>query len=493
MSSFANLSTFGKWRSSRNLVVGTACVALFTETLLGGFPVPMLPYMLEERLQRDPSKTPATTSRLLSSHGFVTMICSPLFAKLFDTWKSSSQKGPLFLSLGLCLVGTALVALTPTLSALYLGRVLQAIAGSAAWLVCTDMITQNAGKGGLGTVMGLSTSFITIGTVSGPMFGGVLLGWFGYWAAWSVPMALLCLDMIARLVVRQPERYINLQISTSASEANDRKPDTVPPSYPHSDVEGFPTETSPLLLVPSTSNTTMDLASDLKAEMGSDSDAVAETHNFYAVMLRDASIWASILNTIVQAAIRAGFNATLPVYLRDTFNWGPSSVGATFFALQAPVIFLSPFLGLVRDRVGVRIPTTVGWGLLCPLLCLLGVPGSGLSWFEGSQETEQVAFIVCICGIGLFLPFVQGAGALHMRNMVWRLEETDPHMFGSNGGRTRCFAMISVSFNTGLTLGPAIAGELFRTIGYLYMNIILGAISLVLAIVTFIFIDREIV
>ena len=72
----------------------------------------MLPFMLEERLHNDPSETADTTNYLLSLHGFVTLICSPLFAKLLD--KTTSQKGPLFLSLGLCLLGTALVASTLT-------------------------------------------------------------------------------------------------------------------------------------------------------------------------------------------------------------------------------------------------------------------------------------------------------------------------------------------------------------------------------------------
>ena len=34
--------------------------------------------------------------------------------------------------------------------------------------------------------------------------------------------------------------------------------------------------------------------------------------------------------------------------------------------------------------------------------------------------------------------------------------------------------MISVSFNTDLMLGPAVAGGLFGSIGYCNMNIILG-------------------
>lgn len=277
------------------------------------------------------------------------------------------------------------------------------------------MITENTDKGGIGKVMGMSTSIIMIGTVSGPMLGGVLLGWFGYWAAWSVPVALLFLDMIVQLVVRQPEAI------SPDMPSKESGPDTDPTSDPYRDVEEIPTEASPLLAPsprrpPSTPTTEVD--SDAKTKPASDSESNAELRNFYTVMLRDFGVWISIFNTIVQAAIRAGFNATLPVYLRDKFNLGPSSVGATFFLLQVPVVFLSPLLGWVRDRVGVRYPTTIGWTLLCPLLCCLGIPGSGRFWPDGSEKSKEIVFFVCISGVGLVFPFVQGAGALHMRSKL---------------------------------------------------------------------------
>lgn len=47
-------------------------------------------------------------------------------------------------------------------------------------------------------------------------------------------------------------------------------------------------------------------------------------------------------------------------------------------------------------------------------------------------------------------------------------------MFGPNGGRARCFALVSISFNVGLMLGPVVTGFLFESAGYYYMNIALG-------------------
>ena len=68
--------------------------------------------MLEERLHNDPSQTSDTTAQLLSVHGFVVLICAPVLATLFD--KISNRKIPLFVSLGVCLIGTVLVACSPT-------------------------------------------------------------------------------------------------------------------------------------------------------------------------------------------------------------------------------------------------------------------------------------------------------------------------------------------------------------------------------------------
>ncbi|RDK38105.1 MFS general substrate transporter [Aspergillus phoenicis ATCC 13157] len=470
MTASAERSTTKGWRSSSQFIIGTACLAMFTESLLAGFPVPMLPYMLEERLHNDPSQTTATTNSLLSLHGLASIIAAPSCAALFDT--ISNQKIPLYLALVLCLAGTALFAITTTSWVLYLGRILQAVAGSAAWLACTTMLTELAGSAGAGAMLGLSMSSATLGTVSGPMLGGVLLGWFGYWPAWSLPMVLLILDMIARFVLIQPDHHLldspSLIRHAERSKLFHEREETV-------------TETSPFL--PQSPS----FGSDTAAEEKSDNAAATNYRNYYTVMLQDAGMWAGVLNTMSQAALRAAFNATLPVYLRDTFNWGSSSVGAIFFALQVPIIVFSPLIGHLRDRVGTRYPTAVGWALLCPLMCYLGIPGRDISQASGSRIGEEVAFIACICGIGLVMPSVQGAGSFHMRFLLEEVEKDAPTMFGPNGGRARCFALVSISFNIGLMLGPFVIGLLFENVGYYYMNIILGAACIGVAVVTFIF------
>lgn len=68
--------------------------------------------MLEKRLHLDPSLTQRYTTEILTSHGIIGLVVTPIAGHLAE--KSKSQKTPLLISLGGCLVGTLLIATTPS-------------------------------------------------------------------------------------------------------------------------------------------------------------------------------------------------------------------------------------------------------------------------------------------------------------------------------------------------------------------------------------------
>jgi MFS family permease len=72
--------------------------------------VPALGYMLEIRLNLDPSRTQGLTAALLAIHGFVALISAPIIGHFADQW--SGRRIPLLISLAGCLIGTLLVAST---------------------------------------------------------------------------------------------------------------------------------------------------------------------------------------------------------------------------------------------------------------------------------------------------------------------------------------------------------------------------------------------
>jgi MFS family permease len=367
--------------------------------------VPILPYMLETRLKQDPDLTQRTTSGLLSVHGFATLILTPLVAIAAD--RTPSRKTPLIIALIVCLGGTILVALTPDCKSehphrleglhsnphivwsIYVGRILQGVSGSAAWIICLAMLTDCAKEGQVGRMMGLSMSIVLSGTVGGPTVAGALLQWAGYWPAWSVPIGLILINIVARVVTKDLPKPSATSapprggISTDEQDLSTRDVETA--------------ETSPLLsqLVNAHDTTCEDKDDHQDAEV-----------SFYYEMLGDCRVLASISTTTLYSILIAGFNTTLPVHLRTIFNWGPSNVGTMFLVLRVPAIILGPLMGWTRDYIGLRYPTTVGWALLAPLMLCLAIP-------TGPENHGKAFYVTCLTCIGFVTTLVQGAGVLH--------------------------------------------------------------------------------
>lgn len=57
---------------------------------------------------------------------------------------------------------------------------------------------------------------------------------------------------------------------------------------------------------------------------------------------------------------------------------------------------------------------------------------------------------------------------------VDELEAKQPGIFGANGSYSRTYSLTNLSFATGLLVGPLLSGALTESIGYYYMNTVLG-------------------
>ncbi|KAI9367088.1 major facilitator superfamily domain-containing protein [Aspergillus egyptiacus] len=424
-----------RWRSSPLFVRTTATLSLFSETFLFGFVVPILPYMLETRLHVNPARTQTVTTALLTIYGVVSLISTPIFAHFFD--KIPSRKIPLLLSLTACTSGTVLVAWAPTLWVFLTGQILQSVASASVWVVAFATLADNVTGENKGKVMGTAMSVVMTGVFAGPMLSGTLLRLLGYWAAWSGALFLLALDILFRL----------LMIDTRSASV---KTTAATPTEPDSESD----EHTGLLRDTNSSH--------------SDSDQDSNNPSFYRIMLTTPQVLAALINTLALTLLLCAFDTTLPLHVRDAFNWDSLPVGLIFLALQAPSVLLGPVVGLLRDRVGLRYPTTFGWAILAPLLVTLGID-------------DKTIYIVSIVGIGFALAFIRGAGAFQMMSIIHTLESQNQHLFGPYGGNSRLSALTEVPYTMGMILGPLVAGSVTETVGYFWLNCLLSGISVLVA------------
>ncbi|KAJ5647012.1 hypothetical protein N7490_003384 [Penicillium lividum] len=446
------------WRSSKPFILFVIILALFCETFLYSFPVPILSYMVEDRLHIDASQTQNITTALLSLHGVVTLTSAPIVAHFAD--KVSTRKTALLISLVGSLLGTLLLSLTLSLPILFAGRVIQGIAGSATLIIGSATLTDHVEVEDLGKLYGFSMSLVSAGVVAGPAVSGALLEVAGYWPAWSVPLGLLVLDTIMRCIMIEAPK----PLSPTTSSA-----------FVSSDINTSSGETTALL--PDDAQ-----ASDLGSITKTDREKTPK-HGFYRIMLSDARVFVGLLNTIINCSLLASFDATLTLHGRDAFGWGSLAVGMMFLSFQIPFIFLGPLAGCLRDRAGLRYPTTVGWALLAPIMWLIGVPGTDKSSTSSTSNGEGL-FIFAVIAFGVVVPFVRGAGYLQLSIVMNEFQAKDPEIFGPHGGSNRVFGLQDIALSLGLIIGPLISGSLTQAVGYYWMNFTLAMVCVAVSIVS---------
>ncbi|KAL4971922.1 major facilitator superfamily domain-containing protein [Aspergillus desertorum] len=443
------------WRSSQLFIIATATISLFSESFLFGFAVPILPYMLETRLHLDPSQTQNFTTALLTLYGAVSLFSTPLIAHFAD--KTPSRKIPLLLSLSACASGTLLVACGPTVWVLMTGQVLQSLASASVWIVAFATLVDNVDERTKGKVTSTAMSFVSMGIFAGPMMSGFLLQLLGYWPAWSAALLLLGVDFLARLLMIETP---SARKSKSGSHGEQRRP----------------------LLSDVVQNVQAAHHSENGAEAATDDARSTASGGFYRIMLTNPQILASMFNTLALSLTVAAFDTTLPLHVRNVFGWGSLPVGLIFFGLQIPTIALGPGIGWLRDRTGLRYPTTIAWALLAPLLWLLSVPGQEFPWGELAGDKDgQVVYILAIVGIGFCLALTRGAGTFQMMAVVHELERKNPNLFGPYGGNSRLSGLSELPFTIGMMIGPLLSGSFSEYLGYYWTCFVLAVIALLVA------------
>ncbi|KAE8312249.1 MFS general substrate transporter [Aspergillus transmontanensis] len=449
-----------RWRASSVFVVVCITVAVFSETFLYGFMVPILGYMARDRLHMDPSYTQHATSAILAIHGFIAVIASPFIGHLSDRFLTNRQ-GPLVVSLIGQIIGTSLVACSHSFGILFLGRILQSLAGSVVWILGLSTIADHVAPDHLAKTMGIVDSFISAGTIAGPVVSGLIFKAFGYWPTWAVPLVVLALDLVARLVM-------------------------IDSQHGHPVINDPEVPTSPWS--PDLCEERRSLLSDTTVyeEYGSDEplkpDQSNTPANFYHIMFKNRRVVTALLTSMGITSVMVSFDATLPLHVHRRFGWDTAQTSMLFLILQLPSIFIGPLAGWLRDRVGTRIPTAISLCALAPCLLLLGVPGDSRFPWASAESYGPFIYVLTLFVIGFMIPFLGGIGVLEVTAVVKELTAQNPQVFGPQGGQSRALSMAGVAANLAMMIGPVISGFLSESVSYYHMNMVFAALFLFLSI-----------
>lgn len=168
-------------------------VAMFTDAFLYEMVVPLTPMTNAGAIDD------AHIEMLYGGYAFSVLLLTPLWSWLTER---IGYKRSMILGAIAQLIAVLLFALAQNFTMLLAARIVEGASSAATWTVGLALIAENYPTRRV-QKMGLVMSGSTIGSVFGPLVGGVMYDWGGYFAPFYVAFVLLLADLALRLTLLQ--------------------------------------------------------------------------------------------------------------------------------------------------------------------------------------------------------------------------------------------------------------------------------------------------
>ena len=157
-----------RWRSHTLFILATVAVGLFTDLFLYGLVVPVLPFMLQDRVHIPHEQVQGYVSGLLAAYAGASVVSSLPAGWIAD--RTNARQLPFLAGLAALLGATILLAFGQTIAVLVVARILQGISGGVVWTVGLAMVLDTVGPQHLGKVIGSVCVLITRQSLSNLMY-----------------------------------------------------------------------------------------------------------------------------------------------------------------------------------------------------------------------------------------------------------------------------------------------------------------------------------
>ena len=183
-------------RTSPHMAVVVSCIALFTDMLIYGILIPLLPLM--PAVERAGS---SATGLLFAAYAAMMIATTPLAGRLVDR---RGPRGPLLVALLGLAAACLLFAVGGPYWLLLVSRLLQGAAAGLGWVASLALIAAAIPLERRGTYLGLAMSMVSVGTLAGPPLAGWLACDHGHAAPFVLAASVLVVDGVLRIIFVRP-------------------------------------------------------------------------------------------------------------------------------------------------------------------------------------------------------------------------------------------------------------------------------------------------
>ncbi|KAE8376988.1 major facilitator superfamily domain-containing protein [Aspergillus bertholletiae] len=467
---------FLKWRSSKFFIIFVVVFAVFTDILLYGLIVPVTPTALHERVGLSENEEQKWTSILLALYGVALLAFSPVAGYIAD--RIVSRWWPLLIGLIALGAATALLCVGTHLGLWIAGRLFQGASAAVVWTVGCALLVDTVGKEELGQALGYIGMGMTLGTMGGPLLGGVLYEHGGYYAVFGLAFALIGLDIVFRIVMIEKKDAVKWLPPTELSSDGEKFDNeaisqavtgSAAPATQKSDHDG---EGSSEAVSPALSEGTQTLEKSTDHDNSNDS-ITTDSHPARAILTLLAShrmivtIWAYFILSVALTSL----DSVLPLYVEDIFHWEQTGQGLIFIPLCIPHI-IDPLVGFINDKYP-NLRRYIAAGAL-----FATVPVIVCFRFVTEDSIRQKVLLCALLALlGFCLASLMPPILVEASYVVQEKEEKNPNIFGKGGAMALSYGILNAAFAAGTIVGPFFAGFIRENTGW-------GTMSWALALLT---------
>ncbi|ETN47203.1 uncharacterized protein HMPREF1541_01394 [Cyphellophora europaea CBS 101466] len=459
-----------RWRSNTIFILATISIGLFTDLFLYGLIVPVMPFILRDRVGVPPEYIQSYVSGMLAAFAGSSFIFSVPAGWVAD--RMNARQVPYLAGLAALLGATVLLAVGRSVAVLVFARVLQGLSGAVVWSVGLAMVMETVGPSNMGKAVGTIFPFISVGELAAPVLGGVLYEKTGYTGIFMLASAFLAVDFVLRLLVIEKKvaaRYEDSQeeaVRTAENQGEHRAGEEEEGDEAGEEDSLLQKETQERYIIPDGQNRIVRAAPILYC-------------------LSDPRLLVAFFLSFVQAALLGTFDATIPTEADKLFHFDSLKVGLLFVPEILPSLVLGPVAGWSVDRYGTKPASVLGCAYLVPALALLRLPSDGVV-----KDPHQDVILYCglLAVVGAGVAIIGSPPLVEAGHVVQRYHKANPDFFGDHGPYAQLYGFNSLVFCAGLTVGPMVSGSLRDAIGYGHMNAVLAGLLLVTAILSFVYV-----
>ncbi|KAL8903952.1 MAG: hypothetical protein Q9207_003599 [Kuettlingeria erythrocarpa] len=370
-----------------------------------------------------------------------------------------SRRIPFILGLVLNLLSTIFFALATTVWTLLAARLIQGLSTAIVHTIGYTLLTETVGKQHLGKAMGYANMGLSAGLLAGPVLGGVLYEYCGYFHVYLPAFGLIAIEIILRCMIVEKEKK---SVPFPAPPPHPQKtiPQVSPPRVAAE--HALPTESEPLLHPPASSR----------------------PQSAYKALLTSPRFLVALTSIFVLNSIANGFDSTLVPFMQDAFDMRTSQVAALFLALAIPMLF-APISGWLADRYGPRLPVLAGIAIAVPALSLL-------SLISRATTLPLLKMVILLIFVGMALALAMGPLGVQAISAVHEIEEQSlPGDFGPKGLLARSIGLQNMIVAGGGLLGPLYAGFVRVVAGWQGLELLNAALCVGILVLGFVSFGEE--